>query len=173
MKKFGIFILIIGTLLVFRSYLFNLFFTYKITGQREISTIQNHILSDKKQMSIEEIIKINLKETSSLLSFTFDKCENNPDKLIKTKKANCIGYSAFFASVTANSLKSANLNSEWKVKHQMGEIYFLNVNINQHLKSNFFKDHDFVTIENSKTKEIIAVDPSLFDYFRINNIKLK
>ena len=32
----------------------------------------------------------------------------------------------------------------------------------------FFKDHDFVTIENKETGEIFAVDPSVNDYLFID-----
>ena len=173
MKKVSVFIIVIIILVIFRSFLFNVFFKYQIVGQREISTMQNKNSTDIKENNVQEIIEYNLDKTSSILSFTFDKCENNPEKLIKTQKANCIGYSALLASSIINSIETNNFNTEWKVKHQVGEIYFLNININQYLKSDFFKDHDFVTIENIKTKEIIAVDPTLYDYFRINNIKLK
>ena len=33
--------------------------------------------------------------------------------------------------------------------------------------SKLFKDHDFVTIENKITEEIVAVDPTVNDYLRI------
>lgn len=65
------------------------------------------------------------------------------------------------------------LDDEWGAKHKVGEIYFLGYNIHPLFKSEFFKDHDFVVIENRKTNEIIAVDPALYDYFRINKIRLK
>jgi hypothetical protein len=49
----------------------------------------------------------------------------------------------------------------------------LNTNINQYFTSLFVKDHDFVVLENTETKEKIAIDAALYDYFRINKIRLK
>jgi len=49
----------------------------------------------------------------------------------------------------------------------------MNENINRHFNSEFFRDHDFVTVENVKTKETIGIDATVYDYFRIDRIKLK
>ena len=38
-------------------------------------------------------------------------------------------------------------------------------------KSTFFKDHDFVTIENKVTGEVFAVDPTLYDYSGIKLVR--
>jgi hypothetical protein len=155
-----------------RSFLFNSLFSYKIIDERKGLKLEQKI-SSENSIVVEDIIQDRLNETSLLLRFTFDKCDSEPNKLLKSKKANCIGYSAFLAASINNKLHSEGLNNEWKAKHKVGEIYFLGYNIHPVFKSKFFKNHDFVMIENIKTNEIIAVDPTLYDYFRINKIRLK
>ena len=52
-------------------------------------------------------------------------------------------------------------------KHQIGQLHYLEINIHKYFNSSFFKNHDFVTIENRETEEIIAVDPTVNDYLYI------
>ena len=172
MKKFYTFLIIIFLIILIRSFLFNLFFSYKIINEKKVLKLEQKESSENSK-NIEDIIDSELRKTSSLLSFTFNKCESEPNKLLKTKEANCIGYSAFLAASINNKFHLVGLSNEWKAKHKVGEIYFLGYNIHPHFKSKFFKDHDFVVIENIKTNEIIAIDPALYDYFRINKIRLK
>ena len=172
MKKVYTFLVIILLIIVFRNFLFNLLFSYKVIDERPVLNLEQRI-SDENLATIEDIIEYELEETASLLNFTFNKCENEPNKLLKSKHANCIGYSAFLASSIINKLNSESLKNEWEVKHNVAEIYFLGYNVHPFFKSKFFKNHDFVVIENKKTNEIIAVDPALYDYFRINKIRLR
>lgn len=172
MKKFYTFLVIILLIVLVRSFLFNFFFSYKIIDERKVLKLEQKV-SNKNSKSVEDIIHDELNETSSLLSFTFNKCDNDPNKLLESKKANCIGYSAFLSASINNKFYLESLNNEWKAEHKVGEIYFLGYNIHPLFKSKFFKDHDFVVIENRKTNEIIAVDPALYDYFKISKIKLK
>jgi hypothetical protein len=67
-------------------------------------------------------------------------------------------------------LKRYNLADRWTAKPQIGQLYFLGTNIHKYFNSAFFKDHDFVTIENKKTGEILAVDPTVNDYLHIDFI---
>lgn len=172
MKKFGVFLLIILLIILFRNFLFSFFFSYKIIEERKIFKLEKST-SDEKSKNVEEIIHYQLNKTSTLLNFTFDKCDNEPSQLLVSKKANCIGYSAFLAASINNEFQSEGLSNEWIAKHKVGEIYFLGYNIHPFFESKFFKDHDFVVVENKKTNETIALDPALYDYFRIDNIKLK
>lgn len=172
MKKLYIFLAIILFAILFRSFVFNFFFSYEIIEERKALKLKDKI-SDKNSKNLDNIIHDGLVETSSLLDFTFNKCDTEPNKLLESKKANCIGYSAFFAALINNKFQLDDLNGEWIAKHKVGEIYFLGYNIHSLLNSKFFANHDFVVIENKKTNEIIAVDPTLYDYFRIEKIKLK
>jgi hypothetical protein len=158
--------------------LFNAFFKYDIIKERSVSEITNqklkkHLEENRSRNSIESIINDSLKETASDLNFTFNRCDNETNKLVESKKANCIGYSSFLASLIKYKLRQTGLNNQWKVHHKVGEIYFLNGNINQYFTSKFFKDHDFVIVENIETHEVIAVDATVYDYLKIDRIRLK
>lgn len=165
-------------MVICRTYLFRIFFSYDTIKERKVLDITNEKLKNRlketeNNTSVEDLIQNSLKETASTLSFSFDKCDHETDKLVETKKENCIGYSAFLASVIQFKLKQSGLENEWKVQHNVGEIYLVNENINRHFNSGFFRDHDFVTVENVKTNETIGIDATLYDYFRIERIKLK
>ncbi len=173
-----IFLIIIFAVVFCKAYLFRIFFSYDIIKERTVLDIANEKLKNRlketgSNTSVEDLIQNSLKETASTLSFSFDKSDNETDKLVETKKANCIGYSAFLASVIQFRLKQNGMENDWKVHHNVGEIYLMNENINRHFNSGFFKDHDFVTVENVKTKETIGIDATVYDYFRIERIKLK
>jgi len=77
---------------------------------------------------------------------------------------------SFFITTCKYVLKKYNLEDKWIVQQQIGQLYFLGTNVHTYFNSSFFKDHDFVTIENKKTGEIIAVDPTVNDYLFIDNI---
>ncbi|PQA91672.1 hypothetical protein B0A69_17905 [Chryseobacterium shigense] len=174
MKKIIILLILIFAGIFGRNFLFNSFFRYEIIKEREMYSLKNkHDVQYRNNGDVEDIINENLKETASALSFSFDPCASDPNILMETKKANCIGYSAFFAASLHNRLEEQGLDDDWSVSHEVGEIYFLNENINAYFKSKFFKDHDFVVVKNRKTKETIAVDPALYDYFRIDKIIVK
>jgi len=173
-KKWILFLIIIFAAVFSRNFLFSSLFRYEIIKERQIYPFENENLKDDKPArEIEEIIQNNLEQTSSVLAFSFERCENDPNLLLKTKKANCIGYSALLAALIQTELRKNKLDKKWEVSHEVGEIYFLNKNINQYFTSKFFKDHDFVVVENKETKERIAIDAALYDYFRINKITLK
>ena len=154
--------------------MFDRVFSYGIVKERKVYVLENNSsIGSGSADNIGELIQNSLKQTSSALKFSFGPCENDPNLLQRSGKANCIGYSALLAALLQAALNKHKLDKEWKVKHEVGEIYFLNKNINQYFTSKFFKDHDFVVLENTETKERIAMDASLYDYFRINKIRLK
>ncbi len=167
-------LIILGIL--FRGWIYRHLITYKSIGYR-----QNYLVkSDKLKIFIEtnvkikadldakEIVKHGLTATSQQLSFTTTKSEIDPNKLIVSKKAHCVGYSSFFATTCNYLLKKYNLADNWTSKSHIGQLYFLGINIHKYFDFPFFKDHDFVTIENKSTGEIVAVDPTLSDYFYID-----
>lgn len=90
--------------------------------------------------------------------------------LLLPRQANCVGYTTFFATTCNYLLEKNNLSDIWIAKPQVGQLYLLGVNIHNYFNSAFFKDHDFVTIENKKTGEIYAVDPTISDYLRIKEV---
>ena len=169
-------IAIVGVL--FRGWFYRHLVIYKSVGLRAnyVATDNKLIayinLSTDKQtnLDVEQIIKLGLSITSKQLNFTAEKNDNDPNKLINSKTANCVGYGAFFATTCNYLLDKHNLTDTWIAKPQIGQLYFLGTNIHKYIKSSFFKDHDFVIIENKKTGKVFAVDPTINDYFCIDYV---
>lgn len=171
---------IILTIMVFlfRGWFFNQTFSYKSVGLRA-----NHLATNTKligyinsgtgqiaEHDIHQIIKLGLSISSEHLNFTAKRNDNDPNKLINSKTAHCVGYAAFFATTCNYLLRKYNLDDDWTAKHHIGQLYFFGTNVHKYLRSPFLKDHDFVIIENKTTGEILAVDPTIHDYLRINFI---
>jgi len=178
-KRIILTILILLTVgLLFRGWFYRHLVTYKSVGLRTNYTATDDKLTDyidandNKQIDpkIEHIVKLGLSLTSRQLNFTAKKNDINPNKLISSKTAHCVGYASFFATTCNYLLKKYNLAESWTAKQQIGQLYFLGTNIHKYFNSSFFKDHDFVTIENKATGEIFAVDPTVNDYLFIDFI---
>src|SRR5688572_7801753 len=96
---------------LFRGFLYRQLFSYKSIGSRTTYLATDKELTDYidnktvlfKPRDVKDIIEISLQLTSSRLNFSSAKNDNDPNKLIKTKNAHCIGYSAFFTA-TCNYL---------------------------------------------------------------------
>jgi hypothetical protein len=178
-KRTFITILILTTVgFLFRGWLYRHLVTYKSVGRRTNYSATDKILTDyidtnndsQTDLEIKQIIKLGLSLSSNQLNFTVDKNDTDPNKLITSKTANCVGYAAFFATTCNYLLEKYKLSATWIAKPQVGQLYFLGTNIHKYFNSAFFKDHDFVTIENKKTGEVIAVDPTVNDYLLIDFI---
>lgn len=172
-------ILILTTVgLLFRGWFYRHLVTYKSVGLRTNYSATDKKLTDyidantdkQTKPDIEQIIKLGLSITSKQLNFTADKNDVDPNKLITTNTAHCVGYVSFFATTCNYLLNKYNLADTWTAKPQVGQLYILGTNIHKYFKTSFFKDHDFVTIENKTTGEIFAVDPTVNDYLYIDFI---
>ncbi len=178
-KRSFLTILILTTAgLLFRGWFYRHLVTYKSVGLRT-----NYLATDKKltdyidantdeqiNPDIKEIVKLGLSITSRQLYFTTNKNDINPNKLITSKTAHCVGYASFYATTCNYLLRRYKLADKWIAKPQVGQLYLLGTNIHKYFNSSFFKDHDFVTIENKTTGEIFAVDPTVNDYLHIDFI---
>ena len=184
-KRALLIILIISTVgLLFRGWFYRHLVTYKSDGIRTNYLATNIKLTDyidantdnQTDPDIKQIIKLGLSITSRKLNFTANKKnDTDPNKLIISKTAHCVGYASFFATTCNYLLEKYNLSDTWTAKPQVGQLDFLGTNIHDYLTkffkdTDFIKDHDFVTIENKKTGEILAVDPTVNDYLRIDFI---
>jgi hypothetical protein len=174
-KIIKIVIISVVVLLVCRGPIYRSLVTYKSVGVRHNYKIHDinlidYIETNKKTniRTVEDVIKNSLSITSNKLNFTVNKNDNDPNKLIISKNAHCVGYAAFFSSTCNYLLKKNNLNDDWVAKPQIGHLYLLNNNIHKLFKSSFFKDHDFVLITNKKTGESFSVDPTVDDYLYID-----
>ena len=164
--------------ILFRGMFYRHLVTYKSVGLRTNFSAKDKKLTDYIESSIDnkdntdiiQIIKLGLSITSNQLNFTANKNDIDPNKLITSKTAHCVGYASFFITTCKYLLKKYQLEDKWIVQQQIGQLYFLGTNVHKYFNSSFLKDHDFVTIENKKTGEIIAVDPTVNDYLFINYI---
>ena len=169
-KIFFFFVLFLLFLTIpFRGFVFRNVVDYHSFKDRKISFGENFKAANFRCKNIDEILDFALKQTSEKLEFKL----NNPGKFMLTGKANCVGYSSFFASYISQLLLKNNLKNEWKVCHKVGKLEFFGIDVHQYFSSPSFKDHDFVVVENLKTKEIIAVDAALYDYTGIERVSLK
>ncbi len=167
---------IIGFL--FRGWLYRYLVTYQSVGVRTNYIVTNDTLTgyieasltQQTDLEVEQIIQLGLSITARRLHFTAAQNDIDPNKLVSSKAAHCVGYAAFFATTCNYLLKKYNLADRWNARPQIGQLYFLGTNMHQYSNSPFFKDHDFVTIENKTTGAILAVDPTVNDYLDIDLI---
>lgn len=161
---------------LFRGWIYSHAVSYKAVGTRTIYPAKDkyftqHIdscLDHQIKPDIKQIIKLALAITSEKLTYTANKNDIDPNELIISQKAHCVGYAAFFTTTCNYLLAKNNLSNQWTAKPRIGQLYFLGRNVHPYFKSSFFKDHDFVTIENKETGESFAVNPTVNDYLYVD-----
>jgi len=169
-KRLFFFVLILLLLIIiFKGFLYRSFVDYNDVESRGIYLIENISSENLRSTNIDELLDNALDRTSKKLEFKL----NNPGKFMLTGKANCIGYSEFFSSYMMQLLLENNLEKDWNVYHKVAKLRVFGIDIHQYLSSPSFKDHDFVIVENQKTKKKIAIDPALYDYTGIKRVTLK
>lgn len=179
-KRIFFAIILITTIgFVFRGWIYRHLVTYRSVGVKSnsfsadqpLTTYIESNIKNQNKLNIKEIIKIGLSITSKQLNFTAGKNDIDPNKLMFSKNAHCVGYASFFATSCNYLLKKYDLSDKWTAKSNIGQLYFMGTNVHRYSQSPFFKDHDFVTIQNDETGEVFAVDPTLNDYLLIDFIK--
>jgi hypothetical protein len=169
-------LLLIACLLLVRGWTYGQLVTYRSIGERPsytatdpalIEYIEQHA-PDIKRPDAKAIMQTSLSVTSQCLRFTTDRNENDPNKLIRTQTAHCVGYAAFCSATCNYLLKKHNLSDTWTATPQIGQLYLLGTNVHRYFDSPFMKDHDFVLLRNKKTGETLAVDPTIADYALID-----
>ena len=173
-------VVLTGLCFLFRGWLYRHLVKYQSIGLRANYLAHTHNLivyidtntGHEPRLDIKAVIKIALSLTSKQLNFTTGNNANDPNILIDTKTANCIGYAAFCAT-TCNCLFKKYELFDWEAKPQIGQLYLMGTNVHQFFSSPFFKDHDFVLIVNKTTGETLAVDPTLNDYLYIDFVAIK
>jgi hypothetical protein len=68
-------------------------------------------------------------------------------------------------------IQSQHLQDRYRVRHYIGQLYFLGYNVHRWTDHSFFQDHDFNGIEDISTGEAIFIDPSVSDYLGIHRVK--
>lgn len=174
-KRILLFLLILAIALFFlRGWIFRSVVTYRSIGTRTQYAVTDSMLRScimkavKKYLTTtprnpfdeKAIVELALDITAEKLNFTDGKNHTDPNLLIHSKTANCVGYAAFCVTICNHVLRE----DTWTAIPQIGQLYFLGINVHSYFSSPFFKDHDFVLIKNLKTGEVFAVDPSVYDY---------
>lgn len=165
---------------LFRGWIYRHSVSYKAVGTRTIYPARDKFFTQsidscidhQIKPDIKQIIKLALAITLEKLTYTAEKNDIDPNLLITSRRAHCVGYAAFFTTTCNYLLAKYNLSSQWTAKPRLGQLYFLGTNIHPYFPTPIFKDHDFVTIENKETGEIFAVDPTVKDYLSIDFVSL-
>lgn len=185
MKRFKklFFSLLILTILTFllRNWLFWQLFSYQALGDRPTYAIQNqelrtYIENELPTNSVKPprvILKKALRLSAQQLHFSAARNHNDPNLLIDSHSAHCVGYAAFTTTICNDLLQRYQLNAEWKAEARVGQIHFLGINVHPYFQSAFFKDHDFVVLKNLKTGEELAADPTVYDYLGVTLVRVK
>ena len=176
--KIAFYLLFLLLLVVLRSEIFGLLFTYKSVGERSLYEIKHPSLlakiEGKENVLVspdgEQVADLALRMSSETLYFGSENCSNDPNTLGSSHKAHCVGYAVFHASVCNALLKKYKLDTVWQAQAHIGKIYFLGYNLHTLFSSPFLKDHDFVLLLNKKTGKTFALDPSLADYLGVKRV---
>ncbi|MBO6516924.1 MAG: hypothetical protein JJ975_10275 [Bacteroidia bacterium] len=175
LRGFIITILILG---LARGLLYRLTVSYSIVGTRPVMDV-HHIdlikFSENQELdtsSLPHLISPALQLTAKQLSFTTKTASNNPNVLMDNARANCIGYAALFSSTLT---KQTNLmaNGRYEIQHLIGKIRFLGIDVHSYINHPFFRDHDFVSVQDTRTGKVIYIDPSLWDYLYIKRVRVR
>lgn len=167
-------------LILFRGIIFRLAIKYNEIGTRPKIEITSGDLMERierkskdKKNDLKSIVEVADEITTTELKFTTNRASNNPNELINTKQANCVGYSAMFNSITNYLIRKNELQNEIEAEHKIGQLELFGINLHQYFESPFFRDHDFNEITDKKTGNKISIDPSVSDYLWINRISKK
>lgn len=163
-------------LILLRGVIYRLAIKYKETGSRTEVVITNPGLIKKidgrfnSPQNAKDIVDIADKITNELLSFSSDKVSKDPNVLVDSKKANCVGYSSMFNSIANYLIVKSNLQGVIIAEHKVGRLELLGLDLHPYLDNPFYKDHDYNIVTDTKAGEKITIDPSVSDVFGIRRI---
>ncbi|WP_156039878.1 hypothetical protein [Aureispira sp. CCB-QB1] len=149
--------------------------TILLEDKRFIKIVQQEVVkcintSQTSKISLKDILYVAHCLTNKTLSFTTIKSSRNPNTVLKTGKANCIGYAALFNSIVNFIFQDQQLQAKYKAQHLVGKIDFLGMDLHRFFSSSFFKNHDYNVIIDLQTNKAIYIDPVISDYFYIHQI---
>jgi hypothetical protein len=176
-KIIGLFLVL---LVLFRGIIFRAAETYQEVGTHPSIAITNKHLIERieeesagKELKVEGVLKIASKITRTELAFTSTIASKDPNELISTQEANCVGYAAMFNSVVHHLVREHALEDQLEAHHIIGQLKLFGVDLHQFFESPFFKDHDYNVVVDLQTGERIAIDPSVGDYLWIERVREK
>ena len=130
---------------------------------------------DRNVENIQHIALIAEKITADVLSFSDESTTTNPNLIFTSGGiTNDAGYSAFYNSVCDYLIDYYSLKGYYNCYHIVGACFFRNTNLTTlrsiRGRAIFPSEYHFNVIQDMKTGEIIALDPSLFDAYRISTV---
>lgn len=171
-------LVLVAALFFFRGHIYRFAVTYKDDGGRKTykvkdknyaAFIEDNIPSGQAK-DIESIIDLSQEITAKALDFSADNKENDPNKTVLLRRANCVGYAAFAATTGNYLIDKYKLSEVWEAKPVKGKLFLFGHDLHKQTKDKSFKDQDFVVFRNKITKREICIDPSLYDSYGINRI---
>lgn len=172
-----ILIVILVAAFVFRGAIYRVSVSYKDDGGRKNYKVKDKNLAvfiennkGENTDDIESIIDASLDITDRALQYSLAAKENDPNKTVLLRQANCVGYAAFTAATGNYLIDQYKLSKIWEAKPVKGKLFLFGQDLHKKTKSNSFKDHDFVIFRNKITKREICVDPAANDKFGIKRI---
>lgn len=180
LKKIWVLIVLIG-ILFFKGYIYRLLVKYEPIRERKEYSVNNsklinYIENSTSGSDLTNIVSITDKSnelTNEKLEFTLSKCDKDPNELVTSVKTNCVGYAHFYTATCNYLLEKSKLSDEWQAKTYSAKLYFLGLDVHKYFKSSFFKDHDFVIIENLATGKKLYIDPTTSDYLGIDEVAIR
>lgn len=179
-RTLKIVLLVFCFLITFRGQLFRACVTYVPLEQIKLQNRASDFRSATKESpkdplasTIEQQIIQALRYTSSQLYFTTESSSSDPIQLLQTRDANCIGYGNFFLHQLECQLEIVGIADDYELQQWRGKLYFLGWDIHNLFKDSFWKDHDFNIIVDPVNGKKMAVDATLYDYFRIHTVRLQ
>lgn len=154
---------------IFRQLFHYQHFEERYSQQLTDEAFQQHI-QNTKVTDLASIAQQAHLLTAKQLSFTFQAASNQPNELLQTNKANCVGYAALFQAIATLLIQQNGLEDQIEVRHVVGKIHFLGVDLHQIIQHPFFKNHDFNQLHNLKTGELLYTDTSVYDYLHIQYV---
>jgi hypothetical protein len=169
-----------------RGRLFRHFFTYhaekrfvleyKIENPQLTDFILKHPeVYDRNIEDIRHIALIAEKITADALYFSKESTVFNPNMVFSSGGAtNDAGYSAFYTTVCEYLIDYYGLKMLYDCRHIIGSCYFIKTNLTTFRtirgRQPFTSEFHFNIIVNLKTGEVISVDPTLYDSYRISTV---
>lgn len=170
-------VIILAAAFVFRGTLYRGATDYKEDGGRKNYKVKDKNLAvfiedniDSPSDDIESIIDQSLRITDQALNYSLEAKENDPNKTVLLRRANCVGYAAFTAATGNYLIEKYKLSKIWEAKPVKGKLFVFGQDIHRKTKNKSFKDHDFVIFRNKITKREICVDPTVYDKFGIKRV---
>lgn len=157
---------------LFRGPLYRTTVHYGTTGTRHGIAAHSPAFAtwSEAEFDLNELIDVTLDTTAERLHFSTGKVSNAPALLKHGSGANCIGYSALFASLLQEHLARAGRSDDYSVEQVVALLHIGGLNLHDAFNDPFWKDHDVVRITDKASGIVTYYDPTLYDAVGIGRV---